>query len=327
MWKWPGVRQRIAGRRSWQRANARAVAREKGSEPARRALSCRAMGIEPNELRARVENAAPWWHSIELAPGLVTPGGKSQQTLRDEVAAMQLDAIDLRGKSVIDIGAWDGFFSFEAERRGAARVLALDHFVWSLDLARASEYRSDCQRRGQPVRPLEEVPGLWCPETLPGQRGFLLAREALGSRVEDRVGDLMTCDLESLGTFDVSFFLGVLYHLRNPLEGLTRLAAITREVAVVETHAVLVPQREDRALCEFFDDDSLNADASNWWVPNERALLALCRAAGFGKVERVGRKPVEKAPRERSLLQRLRGAPPRPARDVVYYRATVHAWK
>jgi tRNA (mo5U34)-methyltransferase len=283
--------------------------------------------MTPEEIRLRVAQVAPWWHSIELAPGVVTPGQKTAEILRGEVAAMRLDDLDLRGKSVIDIGAWDGFFSFEAERRGARSVLAFDHFVWSVDLAKALAYRTSCQERGVPVEPFEEVPGLWCPDTLPGKRGFDLARELLGSRVESRVGDLMTADLDALGRFDVSFYLGVLYHLRNPLEGLTRLAAITREVAIIETHAILIPGREGRALCEFFEGSGLNDDASNWWVPNETALIGLCRAAGFRKVERVSEKPAEPPPRERSILQRLRGREHKPPRDPIYYRATVHAWK
>ena len=52
----------------------------------------------------------------------------------DDTAAklkrVQLPA-DLSGQSVLDIGAWDGFFSFESERRGANRVLAVDSFCWN----------------------------------------------------------------------------------------------------------------------------------------------------------------------------------------------------
>jgi tRNA (mo5U34)-methyltransferase len=278
-------------------------------------------------VRSRVEAVGRWWHSIEVAPGVVTPGHKSAEVLRGEVAAMRLDALDLRGKSVVDVGAWDGFFSFEAERRGAARVVALDHFVWSLDLAKGEAYRRACRESGTPVAPVETVPGVWCPETLPGKRGFDLARELLASRVESRVGDFMTVDLEALGRFDVAFFLGVLYHLRDPLEGLTRLAAITREVAVIETEAVLIPTREDRALAEFFEDGSHNDDASNWWIPNERALLGLCRAAGFRRAERVSEKPPEPMRRTPSLWKRIRRTTPKPPRPPLYYRATVHAWK
>ncbi len=39
---------------------------------------------------------------------------------------------DLHGKSFLDIGTWDGWFAFTAERLGASRVVALDHFVWDM---------------------------------------------------------------------------------------------------------------------------------------------------------------------------------------------------
>jgi len=44
---------------------------------------------------------------------------------REKLRRIQLPE-DLRGKSVLDIGCNEGFFAFEAERRGAAYVLAID---------------------------------------------------------------------------------------------------------------------------------------------------------------------------------------------------------
>src|SRR6476619_3020009 len=77
-------------------------------------------------LRSRVATGE-WFHSIELAPGLVTPG---RDPTAGGVQALQLPE-SLSGRSVLDGGAWDGYFSFEAERRGASRVLATDSFAWS----------------------------------------------------------------------------------------------------------------------------------------------------------------------------------------------------
>lgn len=81
-------------------------------------------------LRDEIAAVGFWWHSIDLA-GVVTPGGKSAARLAQEWAAM--DVPDLTGKSVLDIGAWDGYFSFRAEQAGAREVVALDHYVWSID--------------------------------------------------------------------------------------------------------------------------------------------------------------------------------------------------
>src|SRR5262245_24283763 len=69
-----------------------------------------------------------WYHSIELAPGIITPGRRPIEAWQKQLLDMRLP--DLHNKSVLDIGAYDGFFSFAAERAGAARVVALDHYAW-----------------------------------------------------------------------------------------------------------------------------------------------------------------------------------------------------
>jgi tRNA (mo5U34)-methyltransferase len=230
-----------------------------------------------------------WFHSIDLGDGTVTPGAKSAADLASELESLRLP--DLEGRSVLDIGAWDGFYSFEAERRGAARVVALDHYVWSLDLEGWNDYLERCRARGDDPRPADEVDEIWHPDTLPGKRGFDHAREKLGSRVEPMVGDFMTMDLEALGGFDVVFFFGVLYHLKDPMGALERLASVTREVAVIESEAEVVGGHEGEPLARFLETDERNNDPGNWWSPTLPALMAMCRAAGFARVEAVREPP------------------------------------
>ena len=158
------------------------------------------------ELRERIDAVPFWFHSIELGGGLVTPGHKPPAVLQAELDALELP--DLRGKSVLDIGGWDGFFAFEAERRGASRVAVVDHYMWSMDVPGQQDYWRRCREDGVTPRPYHETE-FWHPDTLPGKRGFDLAREALGSRVESLVADFMTCDLAALGRWDVVLYLGV----------------------------------------------------------------------------------------------------------------------
>lgn len=223
------------------------------------------------EERQELADAIPfWWHSIELGEGAVSRGAKTPETHAAELAALALP--DLRGRSVLDVGAWDGYYSFHAEERGAARVVALDHLAWGLDPA-----------RGEGLRAAAE-PDL---ERLPGRRGFELAHRLRGSRVEPVVGDLLELDPAQLGRFDVVLFLGVLYHLQDPLGALRRLRAVTRELAVIETHAIVVPRLERRAVWELYPGAELNRDPTNWWGPNAQGVLAACRAAGFGSADVV----------------------------------------
>lgn len=225
------------------------------------------------DLQAQVAAVPFWFHSLDLGHGVVTPGHKSLRLLQKEVEDLHLP--DLHGRTVLDIGAWDGCFSFQAERLGAARVVALDHYMWSIDMSQT-----------RPASQLaEHFPHMWRPDTLPGKRGFDLAHKVFVSRVEPLVADFMEVDPATLGQFDVVLYLGVLYHQRHPLQALERVAKVTRHVAIIETEAVNIPGLEDRAFCQFFESDELAGDPSNWWAPNAQALIGLCRAAGFRKVE------------------------------------------
>lgn len=265
-----------------------------------------------------------WWHSIDLGEGVVTPGRKSPDLLAREWAALQLG--DLSGKSVLDIGAWDGFFSFNAERHGAARVVSLDHFVWMFDVAELTrEWKEGVRRPGRP----EEWPQ-WRPDLLPGKMGYDAAHRALGSGAEQVVGDYLEVDPQALGgPFDVVLYLGVLYHMENPLQAMRKVFSLTAPggVAVVETEAVEVRGVKGMRLAEFFPGAELNGDVTNWWAPTQEALVGLCTAAGFSRAEILVGPPPPPArlrSRLRARVAALRSGPPDP---VTRYRCTVKAFR
>ena len=83
------------------------------------------MTFNKEELETMARAVPVWFHSIDFGQDVVTSGWKSHSHLEGEVKSFRLP--DLRGKTVLDINTWDGFFAFEAERRGASRVVALDH--------------------------------------------------------------------------------------------------------------------------------------------------------------------------------------------------------
>jgi tRNA (mo5U34)-methyltransferase len=244
-----------------------------------------------------------WFHSIDLGGGAVTTGIKSTDQLAAEVAALNVP-VNLSGKSVLDIGAWDGFFSFEAERRGAQRVVALDHYAWSINWSAWHDYFVETTQQGKVPLPPDEVATVWDPERLPGRTGFDYARARLGSAVEP--------DVRSLGTFDVVFFLGVLYHLEDPFAALRRLREITRGFAVIETAGTVLPGLTSEKLWMFVESTELNTDPSNWWVPTSAGLTAACRAAGFRETRVILEPPENSAPTNDSKLH--------------YGRITVHAY-
>jgi tRNA (mo5U34)-methyltransferase len=268
------------------------------------------MTVDSGDLAARAA-ALRWHHAIDLGGGVVTPG------LAHRFTALEESLPDMRGRSVLDVGAWDGLYSFLAERRGAARVVALDHYAWGVDLAARNVYWEECTRAGvMPDHDRDET-DFWCAD-LPGRRSFDLAREALRSNVESVVADLKAVDLERLGRFDVVLHLGVLYHLREPFTALRRLHRVTGEVAVIETEGIVVPGHDGEALLRFFPGGELAGDYGNWFATSEAALHGMLRAAGFREVRTVVGPP---APPPPSLRQRLR---PR-REEISRYRLVVHA--
>jgi tRNA (mo5U34)-methyltransferase len=190
-----------------------------------------------------------WYHTIDLGGGVVTPG--VDQTSH-RMAPLELPS-DLSGKSVLDIGAWDGFFSWEAERRGAARVLATDSYCWG-------------------------------GEGWGTKHGFDTARRLLGSRVEDLEIDVMDLSPDRVGSFDLVLFIGVLYHLRHPLLALEHVASVCDDLLILDTHTAMTKDR--RPVMLFYPGTELNGDPTNWWGPNPAAVEAMLHEVGFRHVER-----------------------------------------
>lgn len=288
--------------------------------------------VSPEHQARIAELEGHWWHSITLPDGTVIPGYKTVEQLEEEWAALSLPA--LAGKEVLDIGAWDGYFSFRAEQAGASAVTALDHFVWSLDALEKLRYHQACREAGVPPRPYDEVPELWKPDELPGKRPFDLACELLDSRVRSVVVDFMSADVDALPCADVVLFLGVLYHLKDPVRAMERVRAVTRELAVIETEAVHLPTYPSIPLAEFIPGSALHDDPTNWWAPNEAGLAGLARAAGFSRVESVG-PGFERARADHAAYvdwarregpEEHRACPDEKADQVFRYRAVIHAW-
>ena len=225
-----------------------------------------------DELRAQAD-ALRWYHTIDLGQDVVTNGVDNSP---ERLARLQFPE-DLSGRSVLDIGAWDGFFSFESERRRAERVVATDHYAW--------------HGTG------------W--GTGKGKAGFELARAALSSRVEDVDIDVLDLAPERVGTFDLVLFLGVLYHVPNPLLALDRVASVTSGTLILETVVDMVGV--GRPVAAFYPDRELNDDPTNWWGPNHAAVVGMLQAVGFRRVDVITPPPSAAYRAARAIYHRLQG--------------------
>ena len=199
------------------------------------------------DLRKEVASRT-WFHTIDLGNGIVTPGQKDTAA---EVVHLHLPE-DLSGRTILDIGTYDGFYAFEAERRAAKRVVATDHWSWNWP---GSDARGN----------------------------FDLAHRVLGSSVEARDIPVEEISSDTLGsTFDIVLFLGVLYHAPDPLGYLRRVRSVTANVAIIETVVDLLDVPIPAAA--YYQGASMNSDASNHFGPNSLAVAAMLQDVGFSRI-------------------------------------------
>ncbi len=141
-----------------------------------------------------------------------------------------------------------------------------------LDVGAATGWNSfEMERRGAQVVAVDCVD---LPE-------FRMARDLLGSKVEYHVLDVEELNPRNLGRFDYVLFFGVLYHLRHPLLGLEKICALTHDTAFVESFVI----DGDACSMEFYETDELGGQLDNWCGPTTKCLKALCRSAGFVRVQ------------------------------------------
>lgn len=193
-----------------------------------------------------------WIHRIDLGHGVTTPGRWAL-----EVAKHNFDAIaqvDFRDKKVLDIGCLDGLYTFEAEKRGAREVYATDL-----------------------------VTQVWPPR----DTTFQIAHRILGSTASYHP-HLNVYDVRDLGVddFDVVLFLGVYYHLRDPLLAFSRLRQVMKEGALIVIEGEVLPD-EPKPMANFYYRTHIAGDRSNWWVPSIPCLREWVESCFFEIVAEV----------------------------------------
>ncbi|MBY0505702.1 MAG: class I SAM-dependent methyltransferase [Bryobacteraceae bacterium] len=185
------------------------------------------------------------YHSMRLPDGSVLEGAMPLSYQEDRWRWFQLPE-DLTGLTALDVGPWDGYFTFELERRGA-QVTAIDY----ADL--------DTFRR---------------------------LHHLMGSRAKYLKMDLYDVTRESPGEFDIVLLLGVLYHLKHPLLALERVCAITKDTCIIDTfvadpEAYARGERPAIPYAEFYETGELGGQLDNWCGPTVTQVSAWARAAGF----------------------------------------------
>jgi len=215
-----------------------------------------------------------WYHTLELAPGVVTPGWLDPRAVVHKIPFPE----SLAGKRCLDVGTFNGFWAFEMERRGAAAVVAidlLDPADWDWPAGSTADVREAIAQRHA------------------GGAGFEIAKRELGSAVErlDRsVYDLNSADV---GEFDLVYVGSLLVHLRDPVAALERVRTVCRgELIVVDGIDLPMSLRFPRRPVATLEAIS----RPWWWYPNVAGLTAMIEAAGFDVVEAPRRIYVPRGP-------------------------------
>ena len=210
--------------------------------------------MDPDHARRRVAEL-DWWHTIEVAPGVLTPGGWD---LRPTAERMPWPP-SLAGKRCLDVGTMDGFWAFELERRGAQEVVAGD----VLDANRLDHSVADRLSGSRFRRPSEQ--------------NFALAAGLLGSRAELRDLNVYDLDPAEVGEFDLVVMGYVLQMLRDPLRGLEAVRRVCRgHLIVLDT----VSRPLDLLPAPLARLDA-RRDGSEWFIFNRRGLHKALELAGW----------------------------------------------
>jgi tRNA (mo5U34)-methyltransferase len=209
------------------------------------------------EALERAVEGREWYHTLELVPGVTTSGWFDCRTVASRVLPPSC-----RGMRCLDIGTFDGFWAFSMESRGAEEVVAIDildetRWDWPARTDAASRQAID-RRKGQ-------------------GDGFVIARDALGSKVQRVDASIYDLDPATHGRFDLVYLGSLLLHLRDPVGALERVRGVCSGRLVV-ADAVSLP------LSLFVPTAVANLDADGrpyWWKPNTRALRRMLEAGGF----------------------------------------------
>jgi tRNA (mo5U34)-methyltransferase len=203
-------------------------------------------------LKSQIEAESYWFHRIELPGGLVTPGWNDPKATKLPHFGLP---DDMTGMRVLDIGHAEGFFSFEAERRGAAEVVAIENYP-------------------------------------PMARKFQICRTAFGSRVQSHLANVYDISSKTFGTFDLVMFFGVLYHLRHPLLALEKIHAVCTGTLLMQT--AMCENTKDQPMAEFHPfgiksgpPDNPSYDPTCFWFPNPACCIGMLEHVGFKEVKRI----------------------------------------
>lgn len=197
-----------------------------------------------------------WWHSIKI--GDYVSNGENKE-VEDTFNNLPLPP-DISGKSVIDIGCWDGYYSFMCEELGAGRVVACDKYIWESQNISGETY--------------------WTKD-----KGFDLAKKYRNSNVEKLVASVEELDPDIHGKFDIVLMLGVIYHAKDPIGYMQKAFDMSNDLVIFESHVDM--QNVDFPAARYYINDELNNDNTNYWGMNDKAICGIMKDIGYQNIKHL----------------------------------------
>jgi SAM-dependent methyltransferase len=198
-------------------------------------------------IRHQVESEPYWFQKIEVYPGYFSPGWSDPRAEKLPYYGLPED---LTGQRVLDIGCAEGFFAFEAERRGAREVIGIDSFPDSV-------------------------------------RRFNIVKAARQSNATAFLMNVYDLEPRRLGTFDLVLFYGVFYHLKHPQYALERIRSICSGDLLFQTHTADEPSIQGTPWARFYPHGFMSGarnelwDPTVFWLFNSACCLAMLDHVGF----------------------------------------------
>jgi len=223
---------------------------------------------DSSTLRSKISTVNVWYHAIEVGPDVVTPG---LYDMRPFLGTYQFPS-DLSSRSVLDVGASNGFFTFQFEKLGARHLVAtnlgnyLDH-----------DYPQWYKEKLINTRTEQELAAATWHEST---GGFEVARECLGSNAQHVMARIYDLPGVLGGQFDFVFCGSVLVHLRDPSAALESIRAVMVPGGTAVIATCIDTTRPDTSYALF----NGKPEQVSWWVFSPEGLIRTCQMSGFRTV-------------------------------------------
>jgi 2-polyprenyl-3-methyl-5-hydroxy-6-metoxy-1,4-benzoquinol methylase len=208
-------------------------------------------------IRQQVQAEPYWFQKVEVLPGFFTSGWSDPSVEKLPYYGLPED---LTGMRVLDIGCAEGFFSFEAERRGAREVIGIDSFPDSI-------------------------------------RRFNIVKSARQSNATAYLMNVYDLEPKRLGTFDLVLFYGVFYHLKHPQYALERIRSICSGDLRFQTHIYEDPAIKGTPWARFYPYGYMSGsnqeswDPTVFWLFNPACCVAMLDHVGFTDIKILANEP------------------------------------